>query len=203
MQIELYHAYIGDADDMAERLWPQLPPVRRAQLAARTPAARAEGAALTALLTHAIAGWGSGHTFQTISAAALTVPFSRWETAESGKPFPAGITTPHGIVYASFSHSGGHLLVALCDRPLGADIQVWDAPAFAPDRFPRLATRITHPAETLPATPRETARLFAAKEAILKRGGEGLRQPMSAVNTADFDLSFYDAVADCVVAVAV
>jgi phosphopantetheinyl transferase len=184
-------------------LWEQLPPARRAQLAARTPTARAEGAVLSALLAHALHTWGCGIPCQTVPADALAAPFPRWETAANGKPFPAGIETPEGTVFVSFSHSNGHALVALCDRPLGADIQVWDAPAFAPDRLPRLAARITHPAETPPQTPQETARRFAAKEAVLKLFGDGLRRGMNTVNLAEFAVSFYEELPACVIAVAV
>ncbi len=204
MRIELYHAYIDAADSaLWERLWEQLPSARRVQLASRTPSARAEGAALSALLTHAITRWGCGNPFQTLPAAALTVPYPHWETAKNGKPFPAGIRTARGVAHVSFSHSGGHLLVAVCDRPLGADIQVQNAPALAPDRFRRLAARISHSAETPPATAQETARQFTAKEAILKLSGKGLRHAMSTVKTADFAVSFYDDVPDCVIAVAI
>lgn len=203
MQLEIYHTYIDVTDTAAtERLWKQLPPARRAMLVDRAPAARAEGTALAALLAYAVSAWGGDAAFQTVSSDVLTVPFAHWETATDGKPFPRGISTPHGVVFASFSHSLGHLLVALCDRPLGADIQVWDSPALTPDRCSRLAARITHPAETPPETPRETARLFAAKEAVLKLNGDGLRHAMSSVNTADFAVAFYEELSDCIVAVA-
>lgn len=211
MRLELYHSYIDVSDSaLCDRLWAQLPATRRAILAPRTPAARTEGAALTALLTHAIEMWQkeSGGRFQTIPAAALTVPFAQWETAPSGQPFPAGISTPQGVAFVSFSHSGGHLLVAVCDRPLGADIQVQNAPAFAPARFHRTAARITHPQESAPATPQATAQRFAAKEAVLKLHGDGLRRGLAsvAVNATEADgatLFFYEDVAACVIAVAV
>ncbi len=205
MRLELYYSYINAADTaLIGRWWDRLPPARRAQLAPRTAAAQAEGAALSALLACALRHWqtGNGALFRPIPADSLTTPFPRWETAANGKPFPAGITTPQGVAFVSFSHSGGHLLVAMADRPLGCDIQVWDAPAFAPTRFERLAARMTHPAETPPATPRETARRFAAKEAALKCGGEGLRHPLNTVRPDDFDLTFCEDAAACVIAVA-
>lgn len=201
MRIELYHSYIDGA--VSERLWESLPCARRTMLAPRTPVARAEGAALSALLTHAVASWGHGAAFQTVPSSALAVPFARWETAENGKPFPRGIETPQGMAYVSFAHSNGHLLVAVGDRPLGADLQVWDTPALAPDRFRRLASRITHPAETPLETPRETAQRFAAKEAVLKLSGEGLRRAMSSINLADFAVTFCEDIPDGIIAVAV
>ncbi|MBE6757919.1 MAG: 4'-phosphopantetheinyl transferase superfamily protein [Ruminococcaceae bacterium] len=211
MRLELYHSYIDTADRaLTERLWAHLPPSRREELAPRTPASRAEGAGLTALLTHALEQWqtASGTAFQTVPATALTRPFARWEVAPNGKPFPAGISTPQGVVFVSFSHSNGHLLAAVCDRPLGADIQAWEAPAFAPDRFSRTAARITHPDESLPAAPREVARRFAAKEAALKLSGDGLRRALCLVavgedETDGASLHFCEKVSDCIIAVAV
>lgn len=203
MRIEVYHSYFSPTDGIPARLWDGLPPERRAQLAPRTPADRIAGAALSALLAHAVNGWGNGATVQSLPFDGLTVPYAYWERAENGKPFPNGILTAHGKAFVSFSHSNGHLLVALCDRPLGADIQTYNAPVFAPDRFSRLATRITHPAETPPQTPQETARRFAAKEAVLKLSGDGLRRGMNTVNLADYTITLFEDVPVCIIAIAV
>ncbi len=211
MRLELYYTYIDPTDTaLVARLWDRLPPTRQQQLATRNLAARAEGVALSALLAFAAAAWqtGQGTAFQSVAAASLPPPFAEWKTNALGKPFAEGIATEHGRLFASFSHSDGHVLVALCDRPLGADIQVWQAAAFSPDRFRRTAARIAHPDETPPTTPRETARRFAAKEAALKLGGEGLRCPPASVAVTEAtagraSLFFYEQVPHCIIAVAV
>lgn len=211
MQVQIYHAYIDTGDlTIVDRLWNKLPPVRRAQLADRTPAARAEGVGLSALLAYALDDRNrrGGLGFCEVNAAALDTPYPVWDIAPNGKPFPSGIATPRGTVFAGFSHSEGHLLVALADCPLGADIQVWQAPAFAPDRFSRTDDRVRHPHERPAATPQEVARRFAAKEAAVKCGGEGLRRPLATVRITDtplladgYPLSFWEDVPACVIAV--
>lgn len=210
MRMKIYHTYIGNTA-LSTSLWNALPPKRRQQLARRTPTARAEGAVLTALLAKALAEWAvNDQLFCTVEARALTTPYPAWETDADGKPFAEGIDTAAGRVFPGFSHSHGHLLVVLADRPCGADIQVWDAPAFAPDRFRRTAARLLHPAETPPASGRDVARRFAAKEAALKCRGTGLRRALSAVRvderagTADeLSLFFCEEVPSCIIAAAV
>ena len=210
MRIRLYHTYIDDTSAALARLWEALPATRQRQLAARTPAARAEGAVLCALLQTALTAWEADTPDGAVDNTVLTTSYPTWETDENGKPFADGILTATGRVFPAFSHSHGHVMVVLCDHPCGADLQRWDVPAFAPARWPRTATRICHPDNVPAASARETARQFAAKEAALKWAGCGLRRPLSSVKlgenplTADEQpLFFYETVPSCVAAVVV
>lgn len=209
MRIRLYHTYVDDCPAALARLWDTLPATRQRQLAARTPAARAEGAVLCALLQAALTAWETEHD-GAVEEAALTVSYPAWETNADGKPFADGILTATGRVYPAFSHSHGHVMVVLCDHPCGADLQRWDVPAFAPARWQRTATRICHPDNAPAASAHETARQFAAKEAALKCAGCGLRRPLSSVKLGENPLAadgqplvFYETVPFCVGAVVV
>lgn len=183
MRVGLYYSYISDADHplWAERL-SRLPETRRQRVAARQrPADRARSVAVTALLQWAVTEWekgagfgNAGVGFCTVPATALSAPFPYWETDQTGRPFPDGIPTAAGRVWVSLSHSGGHLLVAVADRPVGADVQCHGHPALAPHRFRRLEGRIRHPAESPAETPAKTAARWAAKEAAAKLTGVGL-----------------------------
>lgn len=190
MRIELYYSYISEADHRRlAGLLPALPPPRREQVAARcTQAAQAESIAVSALLQQAVDGWkkgvgfgGEGVGFCAVPVAALTAPFPHWEADQNGRPFPHGLPTAAGQVWVSLSHSGGHLLVAVADRPVGADIQWRGAAALAPDRFRRLDDRIRHPAESPAADEREAAARWAAKEAAVKLTGQGLACPLRSL----------------------
>lgn len=204
MQLRLFYTHIDDAEATLTRLWDGLPTARQRQLCDRPLAARAEGAVLSALLHTALAAWeNSTDGVCRVEETALTVSHPTWETDERGKPFAEGIDTPHGRLYPAFSHSHGHVLAVLCDRPCGADIQTWDAAAFAPARWARTAARVAHP-DDLPITDgRALARQFAAKEAVLKRDGYGLRRALSSVKLAGHTLFFDESVPSCIIAVAV
>ncbi len=211
MRIRLYHTYIDNAAATQARLWSSLPSVRAQQLADRPLAARAEGAALSALFHKALIEWETdGDAFCTVDSATLTVPYPTWEIADNGKPFAAGIETPTGAVYPAFSHSHGHVLVVLCDHPCGADIQTWNAPALSPARWARTAAHICHPDDPPTRDRRDVARHFAAKEAALKRDGCGLRRPLASVKLAEQPLTadgqplfFYETEPSCIIAVSV
>ncbi len=211
MRIRLYHTYIDDAAATQARLWDSLPASRAKQLATRSLAARAEGATLSALLHTALIAWETtDDVFCSVDPAALTISYPTWETADNGKPFATGIETPTGPVYPAFSHSHGHVLVVLCDQPCGADIQTWDDPALSPARWARTAAHIRHPEDPPARDGRDVARLFAAKEATLKRDGCGLRRPLASVKLGEHPLTadgqplfFYETVPACIIAVSV
>jgi len=204
MRLRLFYTHIDDAAATLARLWDRLPTARQQQLCDRPLAARAEGAALSALLSIALAAWDTDtEGICTVAANTLAATFPTWETDRQGKPFAEGIDTPHGRLYPAFSHSHGHVLTVLCDRPCGADIQTWDAAAFSPARWARTAARIAHPDDPPVADGRALARQFAAKEAVLKRDGCGLRRALSSVKLGEQPLFFDETVPSCIIAVAV
>ena len=208
MRIELYYSYIENAHfSLFDRVWEGLPPTRRAALTQRRNPH--ESVAVTALLHEAVAGWESGDAplfegigFCVVPEATLTTAFSHWESGEDGRPFPRGLLTANGRVWVSVAHSGGHLLVAVADRPVGADVQALAVPALSTARFTRLDARMRHPNEAPAATPWQTATRWAAKEALVKRSGEGLRRPFCTVDTTAEDVIIRRC-RDCVIAVAV
>ncbi len=204
MPTRLFYTYIDDAAATLARLWDRLPTARQQQLYDRPLAARAEGAVLSALLHTALAAWDADtEGVCTVAVNTLTCAYPAWETDERGKPFAEGISTPHGRLYPAFSHSHGHVLAVLCDCPCGADIQTWDAAAFSPERWARTAARVAHPDDPPITDGRALARQFAAKEAVLKRDGCGLRRALASVKLGEQPLFFDETVPSCIIAVAV
>ena len=205
MRVELYYSYISEGDHplWAGRL-PHLPEGRRQRVAARQcPADRARSVAVTALLQWAVSEWekgagfgNEGVVFRTVPVTALSTLFPYWEAGQTGRPFPAGIPTAAGRVWVSLSHSSGHLLVAVADRPVGADIQCHAHPALAPRRFRRLDGRIRHPAESPAETAKETAARWAAKEAAAKLTGQGLATSFRRLKVASDRVVHSDGTAD-------
>ncbi len=204
MPTRLFYTHIDNAAATLARLWDRLPIARQQQLCDRPLAARAEGAALSALLHTALAAWDTNTDgVCTVEVNTLIASYPTWETDAHGKPFAEGIDTPHGRLYPAFSHSHGHVLAVLCDCPCGADIQTWDTAAFSPARWARTAARIAHPDDPPATDGRALTRQFAAKEAVLKRDGCGLRRALSSVKLAEHPIIFDETVPSCIIAVAV
>lgn len=189
MRMQLYYAYISeDAYPHWAARATELPPARRVRVAAkRLLADRARSVAVTALLQHALYTPlpSEGVGFCNIPATALSRLYPHWEADENGRPFPAGIDTPAGRVWVSVSHSGGHLLVAVADSPVGADVQATDHEALSPERFSRLDRRIAHPAEHPATTPVDAALRWAAKEAAVKLTGRGLATSLCRLQVSE------------------
>lgn len=87
-----------------------------------------------------------------------------------GRPW---LRHPGRPVHASLSRSGPHLVTAIAEEPVGVDVEV-----AALGILPEL---VLAPGESGDLDPRDLARTWARKEAILKARGTGLATPMSSV----------------------
>lgn len=100
------------------------------------------------------------------------IPPSPIDTLPGGKPyFPAG-----GVQF-SMSHAGELCAVAIASAPVGIDLEPYDRP-LPPARMERLLSYYSEEERravlAAPSPRREFIRLFTAKEAAVKRSGEGL-----------------------------
>jgi 4'-phosphopantetheinyl transferase len=88
--------------------------------------------------------------------------------AGHGKPeLPAALAAG---LHVSVSTAPGLVAVAVCDEgPVGVDVESVAAVAAAP-----VADVLLHPREPVPVTPRDLARTWVRKEALLKATGHGL-----------------------------
>lgn len=151
-----------DPDDSAVRA--RIAPERLALLDARRGHARAQGIAATLLLTYAVA--------QRVPDASLPLSIA---LAEGGKPYLPALRDVH----FSLSHSGGWVVCALSDRPVGVDIE-----QRTPGRRD-VAGRFFHEDEvrylnSLPEKQREDSfyAFWVLKEAFVKATGRGLALPL-------------------------
>ncbi len=99
---------------------------------------------------------------------------------ESGQPVAVGLPC-----HISLSHSGGIVLCAVSDSPLGADIEM------VRDKGQRVMERVCSEGEKAyilasgSFDPRRFFQVWTAKEAALKRRGQGLSGGLSTALTAD------------------
>ncbi len=94
---------------------------------------------------------------------------------EHGKPLPVAADGTV-VAQASVSYSGGLVLVALADAPVGLDVEAVSATAFA--GFDAIALSAAERRDLMRISPTGRAgvrtALWTAKEAILKMNGQGL-----------------------------
>ena len=107
-----------------------------------------------------------------------------WHVGEYGKPFPQGVDVNGKLFYVSISHSGGLVVAAVAENPVGVDVQ--QNPALSKHQMLRIASKF-HASEqehlnSLPESQlsAEFCRLWVCKESVMKLCGKGLSLPISS-----------------------
>ena len=155
--LRVYYAEVAALPDQPGKL--PLSSYRLSQLSScRSPQKRRQGIGAELLLIHALRSWKGDFPLPPML-----------ETEPGGKPFLSG--TP---IHFSLSHSGEIAACALCDVPMGIDVET-ERPLKEPllrrcfsEREQRLILASEYPAASFTA-------LWTRKESYLKATGEGLR----------------------------
>ena len=166
------------------------PYTRRQQLGRITHAGRKnESITATALLLRMLEGvpFCGRPVEYDLTGYVPAVSLPDWPLGEHGKPFPEGLMWNGEPLYVSLSHGGGYAAVALCDAPVGIDLQSEEAfPAAVAARYGW--------------APSQAPRMWAAGEAVIKLRGETLAA-MSAALPPDVAVQYHRA-GPCCLAVA-
>ncbi len=155
--LRVYYAEVAAVPDQPGAL--PLSSYRLAQLSSsRSPQKRRQGIGAELLLIHALRSWKGDFPLPPML-----------ETKPGGKPFLSG--TP---IHFSLSHSGEIAACALCDAPVGIDVET-ERPLKEPllrrcfsEEEQRLILASEYPAASFTS-------LWTQKESYLKATGEGLR----------------------------
>lgn len=99
----------------------------------------------------------------------------RIEAGEHGKPYLP--QAPH--VHISLSHTKGAVVCAVCDQPVGVDVELVSRPI-----SPKFAARYFSACEQQTYRPEDWIAVWTRKEAALKRDGLGVTAPLCTLDTA-------------------